>query len=209
MILNDQQIIARCVNTPMPMISHFADALVREVPYKKLGMDDGERAMRRVISYGLSSFGYDIRLSPKDLKVFTNLQSAVIDPRKMDPRVYTAPEIRYDEEDDAAYVLLPPNTGMIGHTIEYFQMPADIIATCLGKSTYARALVSVIVTPLEPGWCGNLVVEIVNHTNSPVRIYPEQGIAQLNFFQGQRPNTTYADRGGKYQGQVGTQDAMV
>lgn len=164
---------------------------------------------RKVISYGVTSFGYDIRLSGKELKVFTNIHSTVVDPRKMDPEAYTAPEIRWDEEDDAPYVLLPPDTGMLGHTVEYFRIPDNIVGICQGKSTYARALVSVIVTPLEPGWHGQLVVEIVNHTSSPVRIYIDQGISQVNFHRGRRPRITYADRQGKYQGQRGTQDAKV
>lgn len=182
-----------------PMIEPFCPSLVRE-------MEGGVKA----ISFGTSSMGYDIRLSNKDLKVFTNINSAIVDPRKMDPSAYTTPRLQYDEEDGAEFFLLPPGTGVNGHTPEYFRMPPDVIGICTGKSTYARALVAVIVSPLEPDWEGNLVVEIINHTSSPVRIYTNMGISQINFFRGnKRPDVTYADRGGKYQGQRFTQDPTV
>ena len=108
-----------------------------------------EHGTQRILSYGLSSYGYDIRLAREELKVFTNLHSAIVDPRKINPQCYTAPEIRVDE-DGLEYVLQPPNSLMLGHTMEWFNIPRDILATCLGKSTYARVGVSLIVTPLLP-----------------------------------------------------------
>lgn len=168
-----------------------------------------EKGLQKILSYGLSSYGYDIRLAREDLKLFTNLHSTIVDPRNIDPKCYTAPEIRVDE-DGLEYVLQPPNSLMLGHTVEWFNIPRDILATCLGKSTYARVGVSLIVTPLEPQWSGQLVVEIVNHTNSPVKIYPNQGIGQLTFNRSAvNCKVSYGDRGGKYQGQSGTTDAKV
>ena len=197
-VLADNQIAALSLNSERPMITPFIDRLVKEGP---TGL--------RLISYGLSSYGYDVRLAADDLKVFTNLNAGIVDPRKMDPSCYTEPLLRYDE-DELPYVLQPPNSLMLGHTLEYFRIPRDVLVECLGKSTYARAGSSVIATPLEPGWEGQLVLEIVNHTNSPLKIYPGQGIAQLIFHQGADDCTiSYADRGGKYQGQTGTQDAKV
>lgn len=195
MLLNDQQIHALCLDD-QPMIDPFVDHSVK--------VRDGNR----VISYGLSSFGYDIRLSDKELKVFTNIWCGEVDPRQIDSGVYTTPAIR-TASDGERYVLLPPNTGMLGHTVEYFRMPESILGICQSKSTYARAFVSVLVTPLEPGWHGQLVVEVVNHTTVPARVYLNQGIAQLMFLKGDRPHVTYADRDGKYQGQRGTTDAKV
>ncbi len=184
-----------------PMIEPFVKESVKTM--------ETDQGTQRILSYGLSSYGYDIRLAKEDLKVFTNINSAIVDPRKVDPTCYTAPLLRVDE-DGLEYVLQPPNSLMLGHTMEWFNIPRDILATCLGKSTYARVGVSLIVTPLEPEWSGNLVVEIVNHTNSPVKIYPGQGIGQLTFHKASSTClVSYGDRGGKYQGQSGTTDAKV
>lgn len=204
-ILADSEIIKLCQGNT-PMISPFLDHLVREEEY--LDTNACEQ-IRKVISYGCSSGGYDIRLAREDLKVFTNLNSRIIDPRRIDSAVYTMPIIHLDE-DGAEYVLLPPNTGMLGHTVEWFNMPRDVLGVCWGKSTYARCFISIIVTPLEPGWEGKLVVEIVNHTNSPAKIYLNQGIGQIVFNRlvGE-VSTSYADRGGKYMGQRSTVDALV
>lgn len=199
-VLSDIEIKERCLGTD-PMIHPFVCRSVKTVM-----TDKGEQ---KILSYGLSSYGYDIRLARKELKVFTNLHSAIVDPRKVDPQCYTSPEIRVDE-DGLEYVLQPPNSMMLGHTVEWFSIPRDIVATCLGKSTYARCAVSLLVTPLEPEWTGNLVVEIVNHSNSPVKIYIGQGIGQLMFHRASTIcKTSYGDRGGKYQGQSGTTDAKV
>lgn len=194
-ILADWQIRELCTGDK-PMLSPFHNEKVR---FTKEG--------HRVPSYGLSSYGYDISLSDKDLKVFTDLHSSVIDPRKIDSKIYTSPIIRKDEDDGALYILLPPHGFLLGHTLEWFDMPNDVLGNCLGKSTYARGAISVIVTPSEPGWKGNLVVEVVNNANLPARIYLNCGIAQMLFFRGEPCEKDYGD--GKYTMQVGTTDAIA
>lgn len=167
------------------------------------------KGLKKILSYGVSSYGYDMVLSPKELKLFTNLNGIISDPRRLNVDVYTEPKPCIDE-DGLEYVVLPPNSMMLGHTREYFKIPRDIIVTCLGKSTYARIGVSLIVTPLEPDWEGNLVVEIVNSTNTPAKIYPNQGIGQLMFNRTDAECTvSYKDRGGKYDKQIGTQNPIV
>lgn len=200
--LVDWQIAERCHSQAIkPMIEPFVPSSVKTIKT--------EQGIQKIISYGLSSAGYDIRLSGKDLKVFTDINSQVLDPRNMNPRCYVEPTLLTDE-DGLTYVIQPPNSVMLGHTVECFNIPRDIIATCLGKSTYARASVSLIVTPLEPEWEGFLVVEIVNHAKLPVKIYTNQGIGQLMFnLTDDVCDVSYADRGGKYMGQTGTQDAKV
>lgn len=192
-----------------PMITPYLEKCLREVEYKALGDDDGVRSTRKIISAGQSSYGYDIRLAKEGLKIFTNTHCVVIDPKQIDSRVYNENVERHYDEEKGWYVLLPGKTGLLGHTMEYFNMPRNMLSTCQSKSTYARCFIGVIVTPLEPGWEGNLVVEIVNYTDAPARVYLEEGIAQVNFFENERCEISYADRGGKYQGQTGTQDAKV
>lgn len=210
-ILADWQIRDLCNN--QEMISPFEPTCVSKVTvdrYKEAGrIGRVEQEEVGILSYGLSSYGYDIRLSRKDLKVFKNDPSQIIDPRRLSERNYFVPDI-FTEADGLEYIILPPNSGMLGHTPEYFKMPRDILAICMSKSTYVRSLVSILVTPLEPSWEGQLVVEIVNHTGSQVMIYLDQGIGQLVFHNAaQQCETSYADRKGKYQGQTGTQDAKV
>lgn len=192
-----------------PMISPYLPKSVNKVEYKPTNGEDGERAERKIISAGQSSYGYDIRLAKEGLKIFTNTHCVVSDPKEVDSRIYDENvKIHYDELK-GWYVLLPGNTGLLGHTMEYFNMPRNIFTQCQSKSTYARLFVAVIVTPLEPEWEGTLVVEIANLTSVPARVYLEEGIAQINFFENERCEISYADRGGKYQGQTGTQDAKV
>ena len=182
-----------------PMISPFVDHAVR---YK----DDGTK----IISYGLSSAGYDIRMAKQGIKIFTNINSTIIDPMRMSPSAYSDAEVRFDEEFGLHYFVLPPKTVALGHTMEIFNVPRDIIITCLGKSTYARVAMMPIVTPLEPEWEGQLVLEVANLVELPTRVYLECGIAQLLFGQMSEPcQVSYKDKGGKYQGQTGTQDALV
>lgn len=148
-----------------------------------------------VISYGVSSFGYDIRVA-NEFKVFTNVFSVVVDPKNFDARSFV------DIEDD--HCIIPPNSFALARTMEYFRIPKDVLVVCLGKSTYARCGIIVNVTPLEPEWEGYLTLEISNTTPLPAKVYAEEGIAQLLFFQGdEAPEITYAMRRGKYQGQVG------
>lgn len=169
----------------------------------RFGTKDGAIATnpgQKIISYGTSSMGYDVRLGRK-FKVFTNVYGAVIDPLNMPDEAYV------DMEGD--YVVIPPNSYVLGHTIEYFNMPSDVVAICVGKSTYARAGCAINVTPIEPGFKGQVVIEIANQTPLPMKVYAEMGIAQFMFLQGEPCEIDYAKRAGKYQGQVGIQTALV
>jgi dCTP deaminase len=147
------------------------------------------------ISYGVSSFGYDIRVAP-EFKVFTNVFNVVVDPKEFDDRSFV--------DVNAESCIIPPNSFALARTVEYFRVPRDTLVLCVGKSTYARCGIIVNVTPLEPSWEGYLTLEISNTTPLPARIYANEGIAQLLFFQGdEEPMVAYADRKGKYQNQVG------
>ncbi len=147
------------------------------------------------VSYGLSSYGYDIRVAP-DFKVFTNVHHLVVDPKAFDERSFVDVE-----EDDC---VIPPNSFALARTVERFRIPDNVLALCVGKSTYARCGIIVNVTPLEPSWEGYLTLEISNTTPLPAMIYGGEGIAQLLFFEGdEAPRIGYADRFGKYQNQVG------
>jgi dCTP deaminase len=148
------------------------------------------------ISYGTSSFGYDIRVAD-EFKVFTNVYGVVVDPKNFDERSFV-------DISGAGYCIIPPNSFALARTLEYFRIPSDVLVVCVGKSTYARCGIIVNVTPLEPEWEGHLTLEISNTTPLPAKIYANEGIAQLLFFQGdQVPSTTYAQRAGKYQKQRG------
>ena len=154
----------------------------------------------RVISYGLSSYGYDVRCST-EFKVFTNVNTAVVDPKNFDDNCY----VTKDGTEDG-YVIIPPNGFALAHTVEYFRIPRDILVICLGKSTFARCGIIVNVTPLEPEWEGQVVLEFSNTTSLPAKIYVNEGVAQFLFLQADEDDVcevSYADRGGKYQGQTG------
>ncbi len=197
----------------VPMISPFSPKLVRNIvdtKYLPGGIPNGgiglieTKLSRKVISYGSSSYGYDARLSDDGLKLFTNIHGGEIDPKRFnEEKLLVAPTIHADDEG-GRYVLIPPNSYLLGRTVEYFNLPRDITALFIGKSTYARAGVFINTTPGEAGWCGYLVVEIGNLTNLPVRVYIDEGILQTLFFKGDLPClTSYDDRGGKYQNQQG------
>lgn len=159
------------------MIEPFVDGQVR----------DG------VISYGLSSYGYDIRVS-NVFKIFTNVHSVVVDPKNFNPQSFV------DFTGDVC--VIPPNSFVLAQTVEYFRIPRDVLTICLGKSTYARCGLIVNVTPFEPEWEGYVTLEISNTTPLPARIYANEGISQVLFFQSdQICETSYADRKGKYQKQ--------
>jgi dCTP deaminase len=162
--------------------------------------EDGDTIKEKIISYGTSSMGYDVRLGRK-FKIFTNVNGAVIDPLAMSEHSYV------DREGD--FVLIPPNSYVLGHTIEYFRMPEDVVAICVGKSTYARAGCAINVTPIEPGFEGQVVIEIANQTPLPMKVYADMGIAQFMFFKGDSCEISYAKRAGKYQGQLGITTARV
>jgi len=161
------------------MIEPFVDGQVRE----------------GVVSYGLSSYGYDIRVAD-EFKIFTNINNTVIDPKNFDPRSFV------DVKSDVCIV--PPNSFALARTIEYFRIPRDILTICLGKSTYARCGIIVNVTPFEPEWEGYVTLEISNTTPLPAKIYANEGLAQVLFFQSDEScERSYADKKGKYQKQVG------
>lgn len=173
-----------------PMISPFVAKQVRQ-------SDDG----RKIISYGLSSAGYDVRLSDQ-FKIFSNINSALIDPKNFDEKCLVDGTLITDET--GSYVILPPNSYLLGRTEEYFVIPKDILVIALGKSTYARTGAIVNVTPIEPEFEGNVVIEISNSTPLPMKVYANEGISQFIFLKSTEDvNVSYKDRDGKYQGQTG------
>ncbi|MCH4023699.1 MAG: dCTP deaminase [Acetobacter sp.] len=148
-----------------------------------------------IISYGLSSYGYDARVAD-EFRIFTDVNSAIVD-----PKAFTADSF---VSRKASVCIIPPNSFALAHTIEYFRIPRDTLVVCLGKSTYARCGIIVNVTPLEPEWEGQVTIEISNTTPLPARIYANEGICQFLFFQGASPcEVSYADRAGKYMRQHG------
>ena len=169
---------------------------------RKMALEHGmiepfeDRQVREgVVSYGLSSYGYDIRVAD-EFKVFTNINNTVIDPKNFDPSAFV--DIKAD------ICIVPPNSFALARTIEYFRIPRDVLTVCLGKSTYARCGIIVNVTPFEPEWEGTVTLEISNTTPLPAKIYANEGIAQVLFFRGEEePLVSYKDKAGKYQGQVG------
>ncbi|MFT5033758.1 MAG: dCTP deaminase [Bermanella sp.] len=149
----------------------------------------------KIISYGTSSYGYDVRCSD-EFKVFTNIHSATVDPKKFDEKSFV--DIKAD------YCIIPPNSFALARTIEYFRIPRNVLTICLGKSTYARCGIIVNVTPLEPEWEGHVTLEFSNTTTLPAKIYANEGVAQMLFFESDEVcEVSYKDRGGKYQGQRG------
>jgi len=159
--------------------------------------DKGGVEDQRIVSYGTSSYGYDVRCS-REFKIFTNINSTIVDPKNFDPKSFV--DIEADE------CIIPPNSFALARTIEYFRIPRDTLVVCLGKSTYARCGIIVNVTPLEPEWEGHVTLEFSNTTPLPARIYANEGVAQMLFFQADSDDvceTSYRDRGGKYQGQTG------
>ena len=181
MILNDTDIIERAIK--QQMINPFSPKQVRE--------QEGEK----IISYGTSSYGYDVRVG-NEFKVFTNINSTIVDPKNFDERNFVT--VVGDK------CIIPPNSFALAHTVEYFKIPRDIMTVCLGKSTYARCGIIVNVTPFEPEWEGHVTLEFSNTTPLPAIIYANEGVAQVLFFQNEKGcEVSYADRGGKYQGQTG------
>jgi dCTP deaminase len=154
-----------------------------------------DQVRQGVISYGVSSYGYDVRVGD-DFKVFTNVYNTVVDPKNFDSKSFV--DIKAD------VCIIPPNSFALASTIEYFRIPRDILTVCLGKSTYARCGIIVNVTPFEPEWEGHVTIEISNTTPLPAKIYANEGIAQVLFFQGDEPCArSYKDKKGKYQAQRG------
>jgi dCTP deaminase len=156
---------------------------------------EGSQVRKGVVSYGVSSYGYDIRVAD-EFKIFTNINSTLIDPKDFDPKSFV------DLKADVCIV--PPNSFALARTVEYFKIPRNVITLCLGKSTYARCGIIVNVTPFEPEWEGTATLEISNTTPLPAKIYANEGIAQVLFFQSDEPcEISYKDKKGKYQAQRG------
>ena len=154
-----------------------------------------QSAAGRVISYGTSSYGYDVRCAP-EFRVFTNINSAVVDPKAFDARSFV--------DLNADVCIIPPNSFVLARTIEFFRIPRNVLTICLGKSTYARCGIIVNVTPLEPEWQGHVTLEFSNTTPLPAKIYANEGVAQVIFLESDEPcETSYRDRAGKYQNQTG------
>jgi dCTP deaminase len=166
------------------MLDPFEPGQVRQV--------DGNK----VISYGTSSYGYDVRCA-REFKIFTNVHtSSVVDPKNFDETSFVS-----IEED---YCVIPPNSFALARTVEYFRIPKNVLTVCLGKSTYARCGIIVNVTPLEPEWEGHVTLEFSNTTPLPAKIYANEGVAQMLFFESdEQCDVTYKDRSGKYMGQTG------
>jgi len=154
-----------------------------------------EAGGRRLVSYGTSSYGYDIRCS-NEFKIFTNINSTIVDPKAFDEKNF----VGFRGE----VCIIPPNSFALARTVEYFRIPRNVLTICLGKSTYARCGIIVNVTPLEPEWEGHVTLEFSNTTPLPARIYANEGVAQVIFIESDEVcETSYKDRGGKYQGQQG------
>ncbi len=161
------------------MIEPFAEAQVRE----------------GVISYGVSSYGYDLRVSD-EYKIFTNVYSAIVDPKNFTPDAFV--------DHKGPYCIVPPNSFALARSIEYFRIPRSVLTICLGKSSYARCGIVVNCTPFEPEWMGHVTLEISNTTPLPAKVYSNEGLAQVLFFEADEEcEVSYADRKGKYQGQTG------
>lgn len=154
-----------------------------------------ENAGGRIISYGVSSYGYDVRCS-NEFKIFTNINSAIVDPKAFDESSFV------DVQSDVC--IIPPNSFALARTVEYFRIPRNILTICLGKSTYARCGIIVNVTPLEPEWEGHVTLEFSNTTTLPAKIYANEGVAQMIFLEASEVcSVSYRDRNGKYQNQTG------
>ena len=173
----------RKMATEEKMIEPFEPNQVKSV--------DGDK----IVSYGTSSYGYDVRCS-NEFKVFTNLESVIVDPKRFDESSFV------DKKADVC--IIPPNSFALARTVEFFKIPRNVLTVCLGKSTYARCGIIVNVTPLEPEWEGHVTLEFSNTTPLPAKIYANEGVAQMLFFESDEDcETSYKDRAGKYQGQMG------
>ncbi len=178
-------------------MSIMSDRWIRRmcIEHKMIEPFEDKQVRKGVISYGISSYGYDLRIAD-EFKIFTNVNSTIVDPKALDPATMV------DIKTDVA--IIPPNSFALGRSVEYFRVPRNILCACVGKSTYARCGIITNVTPFEPEWEGYVTLEISNTTPLPARVYANEGIAQVLFFEGNEPcETSYKDKAGKYQHQVG------
>ncbi|HMP90112.1 MAG TPA: dCTP deaminase [Kiritimatiellia bacterium] len=174
-------------NAACGMIVPFEDSLIRKVKD------------RPVLSFGLSSYGYDIRLSPDDFRIFRHIPGTVVDPKHFNPRNVERAELHQDQHGE--YFVLPAHSYGLGVAMEHLDVPENITVLCIGKSTYARVGCIANLTPAEAGWKGHLTLEFSNASHADCRIYAREGVVQLLFFEGEPCVTTYATRSGKYQDQ--------
>ena len=175
----------------------LSDKWIRKMAseHKMISPFEGKQIRENKISYGLSSFGYDARVS-NEFKIFTNVNSEIVDPKNFKASNFVTKNV--------SECIIPPNSFVLASTVEYFKIPKDVLVVCLGKSTYARCGIIVNVTPLEPGWEGHVTLEFSNTTPLPAKVYANEGVAQFIFLKGnETPETTYSDRNGKYMGQTG------
>lgn len=201
-LLPDSELL-ELANSPNPIIEPFLDSQVK--------FENG----KKIVSKGLSSYGYDLTLADHDFKVlhcslferfvnwamrFVNPKFATLDPKNVDESLYKQVELQSDST--GKYYWLPGNTSALAVAVEKFAIPPDVMGIVSGKSTYARVSINCLVTPLEAGWIGYLTLELANNSPYPVKIYANEGIAQVVFYRGNPCNTTYADRCGKYQNQA-------
>ncbi|MCE2510013.1 MAG: dCTP deaminase [Alphaproteobacteria bacterium] len=171
------------------------DSWIREMAQTQAMIEPFVESQKRegVISFGLSSYGYDARVAD-DFKIFTDVDSAVVDPKSFSPQSFV--------NRQGPVCIIPPNSFVLARTVEYFRIPRDVLVICLGKSTYARCGIIVNVTPLEPEWEGHVTLEFSNTTPLPARVYANEGACQFLFLKGEGPcEVSYKDRGGKYMGQ--------
>ncbi|MFN4162974.1 MAG: dCTP deaminase [Ferrovibrio sp.] len=175
----------------------MSDIWIRQMAREHGMIEPFVEAQKRegTISFGLSSYGYDARVA-REFKIFTNVNSAVVDPKEFSPNSFV--------DFDTDVCVIPPNSFALARTVEYFRIPRDVLVICLGKSTYARCGIIVNVTPLEPEWEGHVTLEFSNTTPLPAKIYANEGACQFLFLKGDQPcEVSYADRAGKYMGQRG------
>jgi dCTP deaminase len=184
MLKNDKWILEQA---KQGMIEPFENSLVREVEN------------RRVISYGLSSYGYDLRLAPTDFRVFRHIPGTVVNPKRFNPDNLEPVPLQTDE--DGSFFIIPANSYALGVSLERLRIPPNITVICIGKSTMARCGIIANITPAEASWEGYLTLEFSNASSADCRIYANEGVLQLLFLEGEPCQTTYADRFGKYQGQ--------
>jgi len=196
---------ARPERFPRSLVSIKSDRWIRRMarehamiePFVESQVRQTDSQGRKAISYGLSSYGYDMRVAP-EFKIFTNVLSAVVDPKAFDSRSFV--------EFQGDVCIVPPNSFALARSVEYFRIPRNVLTICVGKSTYARCGIITNVTPFEPEWEGHVTLEISNTTPLPARVYANEGICQVLFFEADDDDvceTSYADKAGKYQGQRG------
>jgi dCTP deaminase len=178
---------------PMIMADRWISRMARE--HGMIEPFEDRQVRKGVISYGVSSYGYDMRVAG-EFRIFTNVLNSIVDPKAFDPKSFV--------EYDGDVCIVPPNSFALARSVEYFRIPRNILTVTVGKSTYARCGIITNVTPLEPEWEGYVTLEISNTTPLPAKIYANEGIAQVLFFRGEEePEISYKDKGGKYQSQVG------